>query len=124
MWESKAAATVPGLRGVVLFYASNTDSASANAARGTAATSSHRAAQPKSSPRSGPLRTGPLNREIFFTLMEAKILIEQWRREYNTIRPHSSLGYRPPAPETTRPDRAFLDLPALRGPLPLKGALN
>ena len=58
------------------------------------------------------------------TLAEAKILIEQWRREYNTIRPHSSLGYRPPAPETTRPDRAFLNLPVLRGPLSLKGALN
>ncbi|MHC4521761.1 MAG: IS3 family transposase [Planctomycetota bacterium] len=73
----------------------------------------------------GTLREEVLNREIFFTLTEAKILIEQWRREYNTIRPHSSLGYRPPAPETTRPDRAFLDLPALRGPLPLtKGALN
>ena len=72
----------------------------------------------------GTLREEVLNREIFYTLAEAKILIEQWRREYNTIRPHSSLGYRPPAPETTRPDRAFLDLPALRGPLPLKGALN
>jgi putative transposase len=44
-----------------------------------------------------------LNREIFTTLTEAKILIEQWRREYNQIRPHSSLGYRPPAPEVKIP---------------------
>ncbi len=40
-----------------------------------------------------------LNREIFTTLEEAKVLIEQWRKEYNQVRPHSSLGYRPPAPE-------------------------
>ena len=40
-----------------------------------------------------------LNREIFTTLKEAKVLIEEWRREYNGVRPHSSLGYRPPAPE-------------------------
>ena len=40
-----------------------------------------------------------LNLEIFTTLEEAKVLIEQWRREYNQVRPHSSLGYRPPAPE-------------------------
>jgi transposase InsO family protein len=40
-----------------------------------------------------------LNREIFYTLEEAKVLIESWRREYNTIRPHSSLGYCSPAPE-------------------------
>jgi len=47
----------------------------------------------------GKLRDELLNREIFYTLQEAKILIEQWRREYNHVRPHSSLGYRPPAPE-------------------------
>ncbi len=40
-----------------------------------------------------------LDREIFYTLTEASILIERWPREYNTIRPHSALGYRPPAPE-------------------------
>ena len=39
-----------------------------------------------------------LNREIFYTLQEAKILIEQWRKEYNQIRPHSALYYRPPVP--------------------------
>jgi putative transposase len=41
--------------------------------------------------------------EIFMTLQEAKILVERWRWEYNHIRPHSSLGYRPPAPEAKKP---------------------
>ena len=41
-----------------------------------------------------------LNGEIFYSLPEAQILIEQWRVHYNTVRPHSSLGYRPPAPES------------------------
>ena len=45
------------------------------------------------------LRDELLNGEIFYTLKEAKIMIEAWRRHYNTIRPHSALGYRPPAPE-------------------------
>jgi len=45
------------------------------------------------------LRQEKLNREIFYTLREAQVLIEQWRLEYNTLRPHSSLNYRPPAPE-------------------------
>ena len=40
-----------------------------------------------------------LNGEIFYTLKEAKILIESWRRHYNTIRPHSSVRHHPPAPE-------------------------
>ena len=44
----------------------------------------------------GSLRDGLLNGEIFYSLAEAKVLIEAWRRHYNTIRPHSSLGYRPP----------------------------
>jgi len=47
----------------------------------------------------GKLRDEMLNGEIFYTLREAKVLIERWRRHYNRIRPHSSLGYRPPAPE-------------------------
>jgi putative transposase len=47
----------------------------------------------------GKLRNELLDREIFDTLYEAQVLIERWRVEYNTIRPHSSLGYRPPAPE-------------------------
>ena len=46
------------------------------------------------------LRDELLAGELFSTLHEAKVLIERWRRHYNTIRPHSSLGYRPPAPET------------------------
>ena len=48
----------------------------------------------------GKLRDELLNGEIFTTLMEAGVLIERWRREYNQVRPHSSLGYRSPAPET------------------------
>ena len=44
-----------------------------------------------------------LDGEIFYSLREAQILIEQWRRHYNTVRPHSALGYRPPAPETFIP---------------------
>lgn len=47
----------------------------------------------------GKLRDELLNREIFDTLFEAKVLAERWKREYNTVRPHSSLGYRPPDPE-------------------------
>jgi putative transposase len=47
----------------------------------------------------GKLRDELLNREIFTTLTEARVLIEHWRREYNQIRPHSALGYRPPVPE-------------------------
>ena len=42
-----------------------------------------------------------LNVEIFCSLQEAQIMIENWRRHYNTIRPHSALGYRPPAPDVT-----------------------
>jgi len=51
----------------------------------------------------GKLRDELLNREVFYTLAEAKILIEQWRKEYNQIRPHSALRYRPPAPEAIMP---------------------
>lgn len=51
----------------------------------------------------GKLRDELLEREIFDTLLEAKVLIERWRCEYNTIRPHSSLGNRPPAPEAIQP---------------------
>jgi transposase InsO family protein len=46
------------------------------------------------------LRDELLRGEIFYTLKEAQIVIESWRRHYNTVRPHSSLGYKPPAPET------------------------
>ena len=48
----------------------------------------------------GKMRDELLNGEIFYTLKEARVLIEMWRKEYYTIRPHSSLGYRPPVPET------------------------
>jgi transposase InsO family protein len=48
----------------------------------------------------GKLRDELLNAELFDTLWEAQVLLEQWRREYNAVRPHSALGYRPPAPET------------------------
>ena len=51
----------------------------------------------------GKLRDELLDREIFYTVTEAKILIERWRREYNTVRPHSALGYRPPAPAAISP---------------------
>ena len=56
----------------------------------------------------GKLRDGLLNGEIFTTLLEAKVLIENWRREYNTIRPHSSLGYKPPAPEAIMSNNKYL----------------
>ena len=58
----------------------------------------------------GRLRDELLNGEIFYSLREAQVLIEAWRRHYNTVRPHSALGYRPPAPETIlhpRPVPAF-----------------
>jgi transposase InsO family protein len=51
----------------------------------------------------GKLRDELLNREIFTTLLEAQVLVESWRKEYNHIRPHSSLAYRPPAPEAIQP---------------------
>ena len=46
----------------------------------------------------GKLRDECLNGEIFYSLKEAQVVIEQWRVQYNTVRPHSALGYRPPAP--------------------------
>jgi transposase InsO family protein len=51
----------------------------------------------------GKLRDELLNVEIFHTLLEAKVLVARWRRHYNTVRPHSSLGYVPPAPEAVQP---------------------
>ena len=58
----------------------------------------------------GKLRDELLNVEILNSLREAQILIEAWRRHYNAIRPHSALGYRPPAPEVIVP--AFAAWPA------------
>ena len=51
----------------------------------------------------GKLRDELLTAEVFNTLAEARVLIEQWRQHYNTVRPHSALGYRPPAPEVVIP---------------------
>jgi transposase InsO family protein len=58
----------------------------------------------------GKMRDELLNRELFTTLNEAKILISEWMREYNQIRPHSALGYRPPAPEAKVPVGLTLQL--------------
>ena len=66
----------------------------------------------------GKLRDELLNCEIFDTLLEGTVLIERWRREYKTVRPHSSLGYRPPAPEALQPRSvasATLQLPTGAG---------
>jgi putative transposase len=49
------------------------------------------------------MRDELLNGEIFYSLREAQIIIESWRNHYNTKRPHSALGYRPPAPEAIVP---------------------
>ena len=57
----------------------------------------------------GKLRDELLNGEIFYSLKEAQIVIEQWRKHYNAVRPHSSLGYRPPAPQTMNPFQPSLD---------------
>jgi transposase InsO family protein len=49
------------------------------------------------------LRDELLDGEVFYSLAEAKIVIESWRRHYNTVRPHGLLGYKPPAPEVFVP---------------------
>jgi len=51
----------------------------------------------------GKMRDEVLNLELFESLIEAKVLIERWRKVYNHVRPHSALGYRPPAPEAIMP---------------------
>jgi transposase InsO family protein len=58
----------------------------------------------------GKLRDEFLNGEIFYSLKEAQILTERWRVEYNTERPHSALGYRPPAPQTILPNPGHGDV--------------
>jgi len=50
------------------------------------------------------LREEFLNGEIFYSIKELRVLAERWRTHYNTVRPHPSLGYRPPAPETWQPE--------------------
>jgi transposase InsO family protein len=62
----------------------------------------------------GKLRDELLNGEIFYTLKEAQILTESWRQHYNTVRPHSSLGYVPPTPESILPCAAGLLYPSSR----------
>jgi transposase InsO family protein len=62
----------------------------------------------------GKLRDELLNGEIFYTLREAQVLIEAWRRHYNTVRPHSALGYRPPAPEAVLWPASLASLPGAR----------
>src|SRR5580658_1722358 len=59
----------------------------------------------------GKLRDECLNGEIFYSLREAQVVIEKWRVVYNTLRPHSALGYRPPAPAAFAPQRAALRSP-------------
>jgi len=68
----------------------------------------------------GKLRDELLNGEVFTSLLEAKVLIERWRVHYNTARPHSSLGYRPPAPQTICPSEG--SSATLRSPLMERGA--
>ncbi len=60
------------------------------------------------------LRDELLNGEIFTTLREAQVLIERWRNHYNAVRPHSSLGYKPPAPETILPPASVLTYATLQ----------
>lgn len=52
-----------------------------------------------SATQNGKMRYGLLDGEIFYSLLEARVIIERWRMQYNTIRPHSSLGGKPPAPQ-------------------------
>jgi transposase InsO family protein len=76
------------------------------------------------------LRDELLNGEIFYSLKEAQIIIESWRRHYNAVRPHQSLGYRPPAPEVVEPALAAWpstpprSAPPATLPLASKTALN
>jgi putative transposase len=71
----------------------------------------------------GKLRDELLDREAFDTLLEAKVLIERWRVRYNTVRPHSSLGYRPPAPEAVATWTPALGAPLL-GPAAMAGTVE
>ena len=64
------------------------------------------------------LRDELLDGEIFYTLAEAKIVVESWRRHFNTVRPHGSLGYKPPAPEVFIPAMAARAAALSRQPTP------
>ena len=69
----------------------------------------------------GKLRDELLNGEIFYSLAQAAVLVEQWRREYNTVRPHGACGGFPPAPEAIKPSPWFLRMPVLHGPPQVAG---
>src|SRR5262249_19619204 len=71
----------------------------------------------------GKLRDERLDGEVFDTLLEAKVLIERWRFWYNTVRSHSSLGHRPPAPEAIVPWTLAFAASVL-GPVPMAGAVG
>jgi len=70
----------------------------------------------------GKLRDELLDREIFDPLWEAQVLVERWRRHDNQVRPHSALGYRPPAPEAVLIGPPRLGLPLGGPPDQLTGA--
>jgi len=65
----------------------------------------------------GRLRDELLDGEIFYTLQEAQILIEQWRKHYNHVRPHSALGYKPPAPLVLSGATPMKELPSAYAPV-------
>lgn len=70
------------------------------------------------------LRDELLNGEIFYTLREAQVVIESWRRHYNRVRPHTSLGYRSPAPEVVVPALAVRAAQQPGGLWPIRGILT
>lgn len=72
------------------------------------------------------MRDELLNEEIFYTLAEAQILIQAWRRHYSSVRPHSSLGYRPPAPGAATPPRLLSGSASLhlRPPMAVEAILH
>ena len=70
---------------------------------------SHRPGDCRAPGFSGKLRDGLPDREIFYSLKEARVVIEEWRKHYNTIRPQSSLSYWPPAPQSNAALLSHLD---------------
>ncbi len=67
------------------------------------------------------VRHGPLEYLRSDNGPQAAVLVEQWRREYNTVRPHSACGGFPPAPEAIKPSPWFLRMPVLHGPPQMLG---
>ena len=70
------------------------------------------------------LRDELLDGEIFYSLREAAVVIESWRRHYNAVRPHASLGYRPPAPEVFVPALALRTTPPAATPMAPKPVVH